>query len=67
LGVAADIISKDDLSMSMYPIVKREMGMSESEMWECIHMNDGLEGMEPHTFPEIADKIEAMLDEKPLV
>jgi hypothetical protein len=36
--------------------------MSSGEMWALIHRNDGVEGHEPMTFPEIAEEIEKMLE-----
>lgn len=63
LGVAAHlegILGRDE---DRYVAVTRVMGMTADEMWHCVHMNDGLQGEDRKTFPEIADAIEEMLDE----
>jgi hypothetical protein len=67
VGIAAHIVNAIGIGKQAYDLSKQAMGMTEIEMWKLIHMNDGVQGERKHTFPEIADKIEAMLDEKPLV
>jgi hypothetical protein len=64
IGVAAHLIGALDPENRNqgYGEVREKLCMSSGEMWALIHRNDGVEGREPMLFPEIADKIEEMLE-----
>ena len=63
IGVAAELVgARTDCSNNTYEDAASAVGLEYDEMWKCVQMNDGVEGIRRHTFPEIADAIEQMLD-----